>query len=66
MLRHDFFHRAMKVPISEAERQKVLRRKKKGEKTKEKSKDAIEDAESSHAEGRSDDPSASPKVKLMF
>lgn len=70
MLRHKFFHRALKVPISEEELQQVRKRRKKAEKDKEKdsksdTKDG-EEAESSHAEGRPEDPSASPKVHFQY
>lgn len=66
MLRHKFFHRALKVPISEEELQQVRKRRKKAEKDKDNKKESDtkdgDEAESSHAEGRPEDPSASPKV----
>lgn len=59
MLRHKFFHRAKKVPVSEQEL--LARKKKKKDKDSDKKEDKkeIEDAESSHAEGRADDKSES-------
>lgn len=60
MLRHKFFHRAKKVPVSEEELA-ARKKKKKGEKDSDKkekdSKKYVDDAESSHAEGKSDDKS---------
>ncbi|KAK6617805.1 hypothetical protein RUM43_014033 [Polyplax serrata] len=54
MLRHKFFHRAKKVPVSEQEL--LARKKKKKEKDdKKEDKKEVEDAESSHAEGKPDD-----------
>lgn len=61
MLRHKFFHRAKKVPVSEQEL--LARKKKKKEKDdKKEDKKEVEDAESSHAEGKPDDT----KVSLSF
>ncbi|KAL0268422.1 UNVERIFIED_CONTAM: hypothetical protein PYX00_010375 [Menopon gallinae] len=66
MLRHKFFHRAKKVPVSEEELA-ARKKKKKGEKDSEKkdkdSKKYVDDAESSHAEGKSDDKSDAKSVK---
>lgn len=52
MLRHKFFHRAKKVPVSEQEL--LARKKKKKDKDGDKKEDRkeLEDAESSHAEGK--------------
>lgn len=56
MLRHKFFHRARKVPVSEQElKARGLKKDKKKEDVDEKKKDEkekITDAESSHVEGK--------------
>lgn len=59
MLRHKFFHRAKKVPVSEQELRAKLKKKEKKEKEEKKEKDAEgkkkkeeEAGESSHAEGK--------------
>lgn len=53
MLRHKFFHRAKKVPVSEQEL--LARKKKKKEKDEKKEDKKDDDAESSHAEGKPED-----------
>lgn len=54
MLKHKFFHRAKKVPVSEQEL--LARKKKKKEKeTKNEEKKEGDEEESSHAEGKSED-----------
>lgn len=54
MLRHKFFHRAKKVPVSEQELKAKMKKKgkKDDEKNEEKKKKEEEAAESSHAEGK--------------
>ncbi|XP_066997638.1 translocation protein SEC62 [Anabrus simplex] len=51
MLRHKFFHRAKKVPVSEQELKAKLKKKDKDRKKVDVGGDRAEDAESSHAEG---------------
>lgn len=63
MLRHKFFHRAKKVPVSEQELL-ARKKKKKGDKDLDKKEDKkeIDDAESSHAEGAKTDDKSETKV----
>lgn len=72
MLRHKFFHRAKKVPVSEQELKAKLKKKEKerkreaGEEKRKKDEDKGDaDAESSHAEGeKKDDKQMMPSVSL--
>ncbi|XP_049956567.1 translocation protein SEC62 isoform X1 [Schistocerca serialis cubense] len=69
MLRHKFFHRAKKIPVSEQELKAKLKkkdkdRKKDGDDKRKKDDEKCEDAESSHAEGeKKDEKSASQEDK---
>ncbi|XP_047110693.1 translocation protein SEC62 [Schistocerca piceifrons] len=69
MLRHKFFHRAKKIPVSEQELKAKLKkkdkdRKKDGDDKRKKDDEKCEDAESSHAEGeKRDEKSASQEDK---
>lgn len=69
MLRHKFFHRAKKVPVSEQElkaksKKKEKDRKREGDEKRKKEEDKGDaDAESSHAEGeKKDDKQVVPSV----
>lgn len=70
MLRHKFFHRAKKVPVSEQElkakqKKKDKDRKKDGEEKRK--KDDENEAESSHAEGeKKDEKQGTQAVSLSF
>ncbi|KAK7866203.1 hypothetical protein R5R35_001417 [Gryllus longicercus] len=51
MLRHKFFHRAKKIPVSEQELKAKLKKKEKERKKDGEKIERVEDADSSHAEG---------------
>lgn len=67
MLRHKFFHRAKKVPVSEQElKAKMKKKDKKVNEKDDKKKKEEETAESSHAEGKDAEDKTKHGSVLVF